>query len=295
MASTTMLDTFCPDTLLWRNKSDSAGMNEMFLSSIYDGNLDSCRVAVSLIPNCPIGQYVMLSILDDDDIDIPVRKVAFALASGMLGVKPKPIYQTRELPLYSQYQNTVRNMLSNLCEDARMDAVVTNFRDRIVSKLPIFPISKKALAQLKDITMDIFGVNKDQLGTIPAWVGVLEINTSLDKGDLTKRQPTVSRNYYCIHPAPVKHAIVAEHTDHAPGAPTPDDIDEVNKIAADCLNRAKQDPKWLSTPSTRCMVLLLVMTVRNAMRKCAPWPSRPELLSRLQSVKKLLLDTLDGP
>ncbi len=260
----------------------------MFITTRYDDNLDSCRIALSLIPTTPDGKFTMLSILDDDQIDIPVRKAAFALASGMMGIKPLPIPQTRILPLYKDgTQEATRAILSRDGNDQNR-AVAKRFKDEVVARLPIFPLNKKALSEMKDTITSIFGT---EAGSMSSWVGYLETHTSAQGSilDLTKRQPTASRNYYHIHAAPVKQTLIA---DNAYDAPSPEDINEVNQVAAECISRARRDAKWLSTPSTRCMVLLLVMTVRNAIREGASWPSRQELVSRLQSVKKLLEESV---
>lgn len=278
----TATTTFCPDAIVWRNKTNNKGLNEMFITSRYEDNLDSVRVTMSMIPRNPVGETAMLLALDDEDNDIPIRKAAFALCSGFLGIISGPIQFTK-LPVY---EGLIQKQVKDLLKDRRTPECLSKYqklKSDVLDTLPITPMNKKTTLDLQGKIANVFQVDSKNLGTIPAWVGRL-IGEKEGGEDLTRRQATVSRNYYKIHQPPA----VSTDSEVADVAVGPDDIDEVNIVARDCINKVKKDSTWLSAPQHRCMVLLFVITVRNANNGTAPWPNRQELMSRVISVKKLL-------
>lgn len=285
-------EVFCIDSMLWRNKTLNSSLNGMFINSVYEESIDSCRLALSVIPYTDHGRFVMLSLLADEEVDIPIRKIAFAYVSrSSLSLVAEPVQFTRSLPVYD---GTVEQQVHGHLESLRTSDTMKlykRYKEEISDNLPIFPVTKKAVAALKTTTADIFGLDETCLGSVDLWMQESHnIRSDRNQIDITKRSTTESRNYYNI--VPPKEPVVLYNTAvDAPGVHDQlglDDFDQVNQVIHDCLVRARKDIKWLAIPSHRCMVLLLVTTVRNAVKGNMPWPSRQELMSRIQSVTKLM-------
>ncbi len=280
----TSTSTFCPDATVWRSKTSSKGLNEMFITTRYDDNLDSVRLALSIIPGNDTGINIMMMILDDEDNDIPVRKTAFALCSSLLGLVSGPIQYTK-LPVYD---DAVKKKTRDLIlQNDEYTAIYKKVKEIILDTLPINPINKKVTMDLRAKVKNIFGVTDDDLGSIHGWVGKLV--GGKESIDLTRRQATASRNYYHIHQPPVAATTDADATEIPV---SPQDVDDVNKVALECLKKSRTDSTWISAPQHKCMVLLFVITVRNAANGNTPWPSRQELMSRMTSVKRILQDNV---
>lgn len=294
------LDSFAPDTVLLRVGTPFESLN-MFISKVYDETVDTCRKVLMHMPPTPLGQYMAMRLAMDDDVDVPIRRIAFAMLYQLLGIHMAPVQFTR-LPKFSDYKAQVGCMISAYEQNNAYDheGMYAGFKSDIIGRLPL----RRNRSQLvRDAIRDmhaLLGYNPE--GQTQSWFE--DCLSSLE--DNTKRYTTCSRNYYSMNlregVAPAAEGAEKTETDGKNDEPeehnaepevyVPDahQIDMMNDLAMECIQRIASGRIAISNAAARCTILLFVSTVRNAAMDNKAWPSRQELDARINAVKGILRD-----
>jgi hypothetical protein len=240
-----LLDTFCPDMHLLRNGCVMQDLRDMFLMPTYELRVDTCRaVLMTVPPDSDAGLYAMLRLVDDDDIDVPIRKAAFALLGPTLGIVVGPLQHARGVPTYSHYRAAVRAMASDLEAHGAQGSSYAELKGLVESALPLPVLDSAGLERSRQSVRRIFGLPGDAArpdgGHPPRWITCG-----------AHREPLGQGHRYLTRPAPLAPAPLAPRAGHqddlAPaegGAPAGDD-------AAAAAARADDDGAALEVDATK--------------------------------------------
>lgn len=303
------LDSFAPDTVLLRVGTPFDSLHNMFISTVFDETMDTCRKVLVHMPPTPVGHYLAMRTAMDENVDVPVRRIAFAMLHKLLGIQLAPVQYTC-LPKFSDYKARVGCMIAAYERDAAgaaadLDALYSGFKNSIIQRLPL----RRNRAQLiRDAVRDMHTLlgwdHELQNGAPSPWFD--DCLASLD--DNTKRCSTCSRNYYSMNlsegATPAADTSDSKLTDAALGerrdaqeepgmdvedyTPDADSIDMMNGVAMECIKKIASGEIATSNAAARCTILLFVSTVRNATVENKAWPSRQELEARIHAVKAII-------
>jgi hypothetical protein len=197
--------TFCPDTLLLRSLTPRAHADskEMFIATRHEENMDVYRHLIHQIPcDTLMGWFVMLSLCDDDGVDVPIRRIAFAYLARFLGIGRLDPVQYYSLPLYSTYSGRVKALLADLAgRDPGLERFYDQYKADVLETVSL-DRSKGGLSVIVEAQESLFGLKDPKKPPPPAALGVADSwlpgESIFSTADSTVRSRTVSTNYFKI-------------------------------------------------------------------------------------------------